>query len=236
MRNRLRCCTMQREDSGAEEGSRTAFFASTRHFSGMTAYSEQTLRPAVFLDRDGTINEQMGYINHLSRFVLLPGAAQAVRRLNEEGIPAVVVTNQSGLARGYFPPSLLEAVHAEMERRLAAEGARLDGIYVCPHHPEAKVAEHRLACRCRKPLPGLLEQAAAELHLDLSRSFMVGDRWSDIDCGIQAGAAPVLVLTGYGRGELEFIGTQKKNQPVLIAENLPEAVERIIQLLRHERG
>jgi D-glycero-D-manno-heptose 1,7-bisphosphate phosphatase len=202
----------------------------------MTRNSDAPLRPAVFLDRDGTINEQMGYVNHLSRFVLLPGAAQAIRRLNEADVPAVVVTNQSGLARGYFPLSLLEAVHAEMERLLAAEGARLDGIYVCPHHPEAKVERHRMACRCRKPLPGLLEQAAAELHLDLSRSFMVGDRWSDLECGIQAGAAPVLVLTGYGRGELEFVGPQKKSQPVLIAENLPEAAERIIELLRHERG
>lgn len=188
-------------------------------------------KPAVFLDRDGTINEQMGYINHLSRFVLLPGAAQAVRLLNERGIPAVVVTNQSGLARGYFPPSLLDAVHAEMKRRLAAEGARLDGIYVCPHHPEAKVAQYRQSCGCRKPLPGLLEQAAADLHLDLARSFMVGDRWSDLECGVRAGAAPVLVLTGYGQGELEHIGPQKKIQPAVIAGNLLEAAEKVIRLL-----
>ncbi len=185
----------------------------------------------MFLDRDGTINEQMGYINHLSRFVLLPGAAQAVRLLNERGIPAVVVTNQSGLARGYFPPSLLDAVHAEMKRRLAAEGARLDGIYVCPHHPEAKVAQYRQSCGCRKPLPGLLEQAAADLHLDLARSFMVGDRWSDLECGVRAGAAPVLVLTGYGQGELEHIGPQKKIQPAVIAGNLLEAAEKVIRLL-----
>lgn len=193
-------------------------------------------QPAVFLDRDGTVNEQMGYINHLSRFVLLPGAAQAIRRLNEHGIPAVLVTNQSGLARGYFPAALLEAVHAEMERQLAAAGAHLDGIYVCSHHPEAKVEEHRRACRCRKPQTGLLEQAAAELNLDLSRSFMVGDRWSDLECGVRAGAAPVLVLTGYGRGELEFIGPHKTIQPALIAENLPAAAEQIIQLLGRAAG
>ncbi|MGR0481732.1 MAG: D-glycero-alpha-D-manno-heptose-1,7-bisphosphate 7-phosphatase [Candidatus Electronema sp. V4] len=188
-------------------------------------------RPAVFLDRDGTINEQMGYINHLSRFVLLPGAAQAIRLLNERGIPAVVVTNQSGLARGYFPPDLLDAVHTEMKRLLAAEGAHLDGIYVCPHHPEAKVAQYRQSCGCRKPLPGLLEQAAADLHLDLSRSFMVGDRWSDLECGVRGGAAPVLVLTGYGQGELEHIGPQKKIQPAVIAGNLLEAAEQVIRLL-----
>jgi D-glycero-D-manno-heptose 1,7-bisphosphate phosphatase len=189
------------------------------------------LRPAVFLDRDGTINEQMGYINHLSRFVLLPGVALAIRKFNEHGIPAVVVTNQSGLARGYFPLTLLEAVHTEMERQLAAEGAHLDGIYVCPHHPEAKVAQYRQACRCRKPQTGLLEQAAAELHLDLSRSFMVGDRWSDMECGVRAGVAPVLVLTGYGRGELAYINPEKEIQPTVIAQNLLEAAEQIILLM-----
>lgn len=188
-------------------------------------------RTAVFLDRDGTINEQMGYVNHLSRFVLLPGAAQAIRLLNEHDIPAVVVTNQSGLARGYFPPALLDAVHAEMERLLAAEGARLDGIYVCPHHPEAKIAQYRQSCRCRKPLPGLLEQAAADLRLDLSRSFMVGDRWSDLECGVRAGAMPVLVLTGYGQGELEHIGPHKKIQPAVIADNVLEAARQVIRLL-----
>ncbi len=193
-------------------------------------------RIAVFLDRDGTINEQMGYINHLSRFVLLPGVAQGVRLLNEHGIPAVVVTNQSGLARGYFPPALLDAVHAEMERLLAAEGARIDGIYVCPHHPEAKVAQYRQSCRCRKPLPGLLEQAAADLHLDLARSFIVGDRWSDLECGVRVGAAPVLVLTGYGQGELEYIGPQKKIQPAVIAGNLLEAAQQIIRLLDQASG
>lgn len=188
-------------------------------------------RPAVFLDRDGTINEQMGYINHLSRFVLLPGVPEAIRIFNQRGIPAVVVTNQSGLARGYFPAALLEAVHAEMQRLLAAQEAFLDGIYVCPHHPEAKVEQYRQACRCRKPQAGLLEQAAADLHLDLSRSFMVGDRWSDLECGCRAGAAPVLVLTGYGRGELEHISPEKTVRPVLIAEDLLDAAEQITQLL-----
>jgi D-glycero-D-manno-heptose 1,7-bisphosphate phosphatase len=188
-------------------------------------------KPAVFLDRDGTINEQMGYINHLSRFVLLPGVPEAIRMFNQRGIPAVVVTNQSGLARGYFPVALLEVVHAEMQRLLAAQGAYLDGIYVCPHHPEAKVAQYRQACRCRKPQAGLLEQAAADLHLDLSRSFMVGDRWSDLECGCRAGAAPVLVLTGYGKGELEHIGSEKNVQPALIAEDLLDAAEQITQLI-----
>jgi D-glycero-D-manno-heptose 1,7-bisphosphate phosphatase len=188
-------------------------------------------KPAVFLDRDGTINEQMGYVNHISRFVLLPGVPKAIRMFNQHGIPAVVVTNQSGLARGYFPAALLETVHAEMRRLLAAQGAYLDGIYVCPHHPEAKAAQYRQTCRCRKPQTGLLEQAASDLQLDLSRSFMIGDRWSDLECGHRVGAAPVLVLTGYGRGELEHISPEKTVRPALIAKDLLDAAEQITQLL-----
>ena len=192
----------------------------------------QSGQPAVFLDRDGTINEQMGYINHISRFILLPGVATAIRRLNEQNIPVVVVTNQSGLARGYFPPVLLDAVHAQMERELAAQDAHIDGLYICPHHPEAKEEQFRKVCTCRKPQTGLLEQAAAELELDLTRSFMVGDRWSDLQCGNRVGATSVLVLTGYGRGDLEYIGPEQEIQPDKIAEDLSEAVDWIIEQLQ----
>ena len=186
-------------------------------------------RPAVFLDRDGTINEQMGYVNHLSRFQLLPGVARAIRSLNEAGLPVVVVTNQSGLARGYFPESLLEAVHAEMYRLLAEEGARLDGLYVCPHHPEAKEERFRLDCDCRKPRTGLLERAAAELGLDLGRSYMVGDRWSDLRCGAAVGATTVLVLTGYGRGDAAYVGPGQTVQPDHVAEDLEAAARWILE-------
>lgn len=185
-------------------------------------------RPAVFLDRDGTINEQMGYINHISRFQLLPGVGQAIRSLNESGLPVVVVTNQSGLARGYFPETLLETVHLEMHRLLALEGARIDGLYVCPHHPEAKEARFRVHCNCRKPKTGLLEQAAAELQLDLGRSFVVGDRWSDLRCGAAVGAATILVLTGYGRGDACYIGPGQSVQPDYMAEDLGAAVNWIL--------
>lgn len=191
----------------------------------------QSGQPAVFLDRDGTINEQMGYINHISRFILLPGAATAIRSLNEQNIPVVVVTNQSGLARGYFPPALLDAVHAQMERELAAQNAHIDGLYICPHHPEAKEEQFRKICTCRKPQTGLLEQAAAELELDLNQSFMVGDRWSDLKCGNRVGATSVLVLTGYGRGDLEYIGPEQEIQPDKIAEDLSEAVNWIVEQL-----
>lgn len=186
-------------------------------------------KPAVFLDRDGTINEQMGYINHISRFHLLPGVGKAIRRLNELTIPVVVVTNQSGLARGYFPPSLLGAVHEKMTRQLADDNAHIDGVYICPHHPEAKEKKYRKNCDCRKPKIGLLEQAARELDLDLTRSYMVGDRWSDLKCAQLAGATSILVLTGYGRGDQLYIGPDQEVQPSFVAENLQEAVEWIIQ-------
>ena len=189
---------------------------------------QRHLRAAVFLDRDGTINEQMGYINHLSRFRLLPGVGEAIRLLNEYGLPVVVATNQSGLARGYFPASLLDAVHAEMGRLLALAGAKIDGLYVCPHHPEAKEEQYRLDCSCRKPRTGLLEQAARELGLDLRRSYMVGDRWSDLRCGAAAGATPLLVLTGYGRGDLDYIGPGQAIQPAYVADDLTSAVHWIL--------
>jgi len=187
------------------------------------------LRPAIFLDRDGTINEQMGYINHLSRFHLLPGVGAAIRLLNQRSLPVVVVTNQSGLARGYFPSSLLDAVHAEMVRLLALDGARIDGLYVCPHHPEAKEEQYRLDCSCRKPKTGLLTQAARDLGLDLTRSYMVGDRWSDVRCGAAAGATSLLVLTGYGRGDLSYIGPNQAVQPAHVAEDLTAAVRWILE-------
>ena len=189
-------------------------------------------RPAVFLDRDGTINEQMGYVNHLSRFQLRPGVARAIRGLNEAGLPVVVVTNQSGLARGYFPESLLEAVHAELHRLLAREGAHLDGLYICPHHPEAREERFRLDCDCRKPRPGLLERAAAELGLDLGRSYMVGDRWSDLRCGAAVGATTVLVLTGYGRGDAAYVGPGQTVQPDHVAEDLEAAARWILDRTR----
>jgi len=187
---------------------------------------------AVFLDRDGTINEQMGYINHISRFQLLPGAAAAIRKLNEAEIPVIVVTNQSGLARGYFPEELLVAVHKKMHHLLADEGAHVDGIYICPHHPEAKELRYRKNCCCRKPKTGLLEQAARELRLDLKASYMVGDRWSDLRCGVKAGTTSILVMSGYGRGEVEYIGADQTIQPALVAEDLSVAVEWILQQQR----
>jgi D-glycero-D-manno-heptose 1,7-bisphosphate phosphatase len=181
---------------------------------------------AVFLDRDGTINEEMGYINHLDRFVLLPGAAAAVRSINASGLKAVVVTNQSGAARGYFPLAFIDRVHEEMRRLLSEEGAFLDGIYTCPHGPRPGNVE--AGCDCRKPRPGLLLRAARDLNLDLAGSYVVGDRFQDVEMARRAGARAVLVLTGYGRGELEFVGPASPTKPDFVAADLPQAVEWIL--------
>ena len=186
------------------------------------------MKPAVFLDRDGTINEQMGYINHIDRFHLLPGAAEAIRRLNLASIPVAVVTNQSGLARGYFPESLLIEVHRRMVGELARADAHVDGIYICPHHPEAKEERFRVECDCRKPKIGLFVRAARELGLDLARSYVVGDRWSDLKAAAACGAKGILVLTGYGRGDYEYIGPQQQIKPHHVAEDLAAAVDWIL--------
>ena len=194
--------------------------------------TDSSNKPAVFLDRDGTINEQMGYLNHLSRFIILPGAAEGIRLLNEQHIPVFVVTNQSGLARGYFPPELLDEIHAKMNDLLTAKGARVDGIYICPHHPEAKEEKYRLACNCRKPKPGLFLQAAAEHNIDLSASFVIGDRWSDLKAAAACQATGVLVLTGYGRGDRDYIGPTQEVQPAIVAEDLHGAAEWIISTIK----
>jgi D-glycero-D-manno-heptose 1,7-bisphosphate phosphatase len=178
-------------------------------------------QPAVFLDRDGTINEQMGYINHLSRFRLLPQAVPAIRRLNEAGVKVVVVTNQSGAARGYFPASLVDEVHAHLKQLLAAEGAHLDGIYACLHGPAD-------GCACRKPRPTLMEQAARDLDLDLGRSYLVGDRYTDIQTAANAGVKGILVLTGYGLGEYQYLRDAQPVQPVHVAPDLEAAVQWIL--------
>lgn len=187
-----------------------------------------SLRRAVFLDRDGTINEQMGYINHLDRFRLLPGVGKAIARLNRAGLAVVVVSNQSGLARGYFPKDLVEAVNKKMKDLLARDGARLDGIYYCPHHPQAEVPEYRRDCECRKPRPGLIRKASAELGLNQARSFTIGDRLADIKTGQAAGTKNILVLSGYGRGELEYILPHSDVRPDYVAEDLGKAVDWVL--------
>ena len=184
-----------------------------------------TSRPAVFIDRDGTLTEEVGYVNHPCRLRLLPRAGEAIRRLNTAGVAAVVVTNQAGIARGYFSESVLQAVNESLHAQLARAGARLDGLYACLHHPSEGEAPYRARCECRKPRPGLLLRAAEDLGLDLARSAMVGDKASDLVPARAVGADAVLVLTGYGRGEWEYRRERFEVQPDHVATDLLDAVD-----------
>ncbi len=151
------------------------------------------MRPAVFLDRDGTVIDEVGHLGEPERVVLLPGVPAALRRLSDAGYALVVITNQAGVARGYFTETEVAAVNERTASLLEAEGVRLDGWYHCPHHPDFTGA-----CDCRKPLPGMLMRAAGDLDLDLSRSWMVGDHPSDAEAGRAAGASSIMVRTGHG--------------------------------------
>jgi D-glycero-D-manno-heptose 1,7-bisphosphate phosphatase len=158
-------------------------------------------RAAVFLDRDGTIIEDVGYLDAIERMALFPWSADAIRALNRAGFAVVVVTNQSGVARRYFTDAFVEETHRALDQRLAAGGARVDAYYYCPHHPDGTVAEYRRQCDCRKPARGLVDRAARELGLVAKRSFVVGDTWRDVGLARTIGARGILVRTGAGAVE-----------------------------------
>jgi len=175
----------------------------------MTGSAEVNLqsspRPGVFLDRDGTVIEERNYLSRPEDVVLLPTAGETIARLNSLGIAVAVVTNQAGIARGYFPESQIAVVHARLDELLAEFGAKIDGYKYCPHHPLAGLGEYRIDCDCRKPKPGMLIRSAAALKIDLTRSLMVGDRLGDLQAGATAGCQSALVRTGYGASEpLDF--------------------------------
>lgn len=157
--------------------------------------------PAVFLDRDGTLIEEVGYLDRIERLELFPWSLDAVGLLNRAGFRVIVITNQAGVARGYFGEEFVRQTHAHLDGLVRAAGGEVAGYYYCPHHPQADMPQYRQDCDCRKPGPGMLLQAAREHDIDLSRSFAVGDRWSDIEAGHRAGARTVLVRSGYGSVE-----------------------------------
>lgn len=161
------------------------------------------MKPAVFLDRDGTLIEEVGYLDRLERLALYPWSVDAVRLLNRAGLTVVVITNQAGVARGMFEESFVAEAHRFIDEKLAAAGAAIAGYYYCPHHPDAPLEAYRRRCDCRKPAPGLIRQAARDLDLDVTRSFVVGDRWLDMRMARAVGAKAVLVRTGYGGLEVE---------------------------------
>ncbi|MEO5896555.1 MAG: HAD family hydrolase [Vicinamibacterales bacterium] len=178
----------------------------------------------MFLDRDGTLLEEGNYVSDIRNIVLFPYTVDAVRLLNQAGFAVVVITNQSGIARGIVRESFVAETHALIDSRLAEGGARIDGYYYCPHHPDGSIAAFTRECECRKPKPGQLRQAAADLDLDLQRSFVIGDRWSDVDVTEAVGGRGVLVRTGYGVQE------ERQGRPsAVIADNLIAAVAWILR-------
>lgn len=180
------------------------------------------LGAAVFLDRDGTICEEVGYLNHLSRFRMFPFVAAALRRLNDSGYPVIIVSNQSGVARGYFPESLVQQVNQSMIQQFSEAGARVDAVYYCPHASSEN-------CPCRKPKTGMLECAAREHAIDLHRSFVVGDRYTDIELARNAHARGILVRTGYGEGEFAWHAAKWPAPPDFVANDLTQAVDWILR-------
>lgn len=178
------------------------------------ARSEDSLTPGIFLDRDGTVIEEKHYLSRPEDVVLLPTVAETIARLNLLGIPVAVVTNQAGIARGYFPEGRLVEIHARLDELLAREGATINRYDYCPHHPVEGLGQYRIECDCRKPKPGMLNRAALPLKIDLSKSLMVGDRLGDLQAGANAGCQSALVRTGYGASvaldfdplELRFLG------------------------------
>ncbi len=185
-------------------------------------------RQAIFLDRDGTICEEVGYVNHVSRCRLIPGSLEALRLINQAGYLAVVTTNQAGVARGYFSESLVTEVHARLLSLVAQGGARLDAVYYCPHHPTEGRPPYRTDCDCRKPRPGMILKAAAEHGIDLKRSYAIGDGLPDIEAAAAAGVPSIQVLTGYGLGLLEHQPERYKVKPLHTASDLLDAIRWIL--------
>lgn len=181
-------------------------------------------RSAVFLDRDGTINVEKHYLIEPDKFEFLPGVPEALRKLQDAGFLLVVVTNQSGVARGFFSLSQVEQLHEYMSMLLADYGVALAGIYICPHHPTAGTGEYLQECCCRKGQPGLLQQAAEELAIDLQRSYVIGDKEADLQAGQAAGSQSFLVRTGYGE---KFVETAFEYEAEVVAD-LPDAVLKIL--------
>ena len=161
----------------------------------------QGFERAVFLDRDGTIIEEVGYLDRPERVEFFPWTIDAIRVLNQAGLAVVLVSNQSGIARGFFTDAVVDEVHGRMAEMLASGGARIDAYYYCPHHPDGSVPELARVCDCRKPARGLVDRAVTDFGIDPRRSFVVGDRWLDVGLARTVGAKGVLVRTGYGDSE-----------------------------------
>lgn len=180
------------------------------------------MKRAVFVDRDGTINEEKEYLYRTEDFAFIPGAPEAIRLLNEAGFLVIVVSNQSGVARGYYTEEDVHLLHRHIAALLEQSGARVDAWYYCPHHPAGR-GSYALPCRCRKPLPGMLLEAARRFDIDLESSFMIGDKLVDMQAGAAAGCRPILVRTGYGAQEEQGV-----QAGVEVCDDLLAAAERLV--------
>ena len=185
--------------------------------------------PAVFVDRDGTLNEDVGYLDRIERLRLFPWSIDAIRLLRRAGYAVVVVTNQAGVARGMVREAFVDETRQLIQARLEAIGERLDGHYYCPHEPNAPIEAYRRDCNCRKPRPGLVRRARDELDLDLSRSVVVGDKWSDIALARAVSLRGLLVETGYGAGQLAM--PREGLEADAVVANLMEAASWIVREL-----
>jgi D-glycero-D-manno-heptose 1,7-bisphosphate phosphatase len=182
---------------------------------------------AVFVDRDGTMIEDVGYLDRIERLKLFPYTIDAIRLLNRGGFKVVVVTSQAGVAKGIVTEEFLVQAHDTIAGKVAGAGGRIDGFYYCPHLPTAAVEKYRTDCDCRKPKPGMIHSAARDLSLDVHGSYVVGDRWRDIEMGQATGATGILVETGYGKTE----ASRRPGHitPVPIVGNLIEATTWILR-------
>jgi D-glycero-D-manno-heptose 1,7-bisphosphate phosphatase len=187
---------------------------------------------AVFLDRDGTINEEVGYLDSLDKLKIIPSAYEAIRLINESGMKAVVISNQAGVARGLFTEDFVKITNEHLQTALRQKGAYIDNFYYCPHHPTEGIGIYLQQCNCRKPAPGMLLQAAQDLNIDLTRSYFVGDTFRDMEAAKKAGVKGVLVKTGYGQDFLQDDGPDRETaeaKPDFIAADILEAVKWILK-------
>ena len=187
---------------------------------------------AVFLDRDGTINEEVGYLDNPDKLKIIPTAYEAIRLINRSCMKAIVVTNQAGIARGFFTEQFVRQTHEIIQGALLQKNASIDKFYYCPHHPTEGTGIYLQNCYCRKPLPGMLLQAAHDLNIDLKSSYMIGDTYRDMDAAKKAGVKRILVKTGYGREELLDVRADvagAENKPDFVAEDILDAVKWIMK-------
>jgi D-glycero-D-manno-heptose 1,7-bisphosphate phosphatase len=183
---------------------------------------------AVFLDRDGNINEDVGFPSHFNQVNIYPYSFEAVKKINRAGFLAVIITNQSGIGRGFLTELNLRDIHQKIEVAFSKHNAFFDGIYYCPHYLSSSTPLYRKDCSCRKPNPGMALQAASDLNIDLNNSYMIGDKVEDILFGLNIKATPILVLTGFGQKSLSALKEQEI-QPGYVAQNLLDAVNWILK-------